>query len=816
MKKTVTSNTTTKDILVLLDMHAILHRAYHALPDFASSKGEPTGALYGLCNMLFVLYEKFKPTHIAACFDLPKPTYRHHAYDAYKAGRAKTDDALVEQLKKARDVVTTFGIPIFDHEGFEADDMLGTIVEQINGAVPIIIASGDMDTLQLTATKGVSVFTLKKGIKDTILYDAQAVRERFGFDAEYLPDYKGLRGDPSDNIIGVKGIGEKTATTLISTYKTIEHMYQVLEKLGVETFAKQSDITPRLAGILHDNKEDAVFSKMLATIRRDAPIDFSLDKAVFAPLERVEVIKSLFADLEFRSLTPRIATVFGGIKTNTHLGRSEVEYDEEAPLPEQKVELLGDEDHRLVKQAGIMLWILDSSYTNPSWDEIATYTGKNTIQQACVMLEEKLAQIPALKKIYETIEKPLMEVVGHMEKIGIALDVRVFDTLREKYTQESIDLEKKIHELAGGEFNINSPKQLGEVLYQKLGLGTKVKKTAGGAQSTKETELVKIIDDHPIVELVLEYRELQKLLGTYIEVIPKLIGEDGRLHAQFLQTGAATGRMASLNPNLQNIPIKTERGRAIRDAFVAAPGCMLVECDYSQIELRVAAFLSEDPLMMDIFKHGRDVHTEVAAQVFKVARDEVTKDMRRKAKVINFGILYGMGVNALRANLGKDTTRAEAQVFYDQYFATFTRLASYLDEVTEFAKKNGYTETFFGRRRYFEGLKSKLPFIRAAAERMAINAPIQGTEADAIKIAMIDIYNELVKGNEDSIRLLLQIHDSLIFEIKKDAVKTYVPKVISMMEAVLPVQKTHGVPILVEGAVGPHWGDMEDYNSLLQ
>lgn len=347
------------------------------------------------------------------------------------------------------------------------------------------------------------------------------------------------------------------------------------------------------------------------------------------------------------------------------------------------------------------------------------------------------------------------------------------------------------------------------MLYTTLGLGKKIKKTSTGANSTKESELEKIKEEHPVVPLVLEYRELQKLLSTYITVIPELVQDDGRLHAQFLQAGTTTGRMSSQNPNLQNIPIKSERGRAIRDAFVAAPGYSLVECDYSQIELRVAAFLSEDPLLIDIFKSGRDVHTEVAAQVFKVDSNEVTKDMRRKAKVINFGILYGMGINALRANL--HTSRAEAQAFYTQYFETFTRLAAYLEEVKVSAAQKGYTETLFGRRRYFEGFNSSLPYVRAQAERMAINAPIQGTESDIIKIAMSTIYTDLIAQKQDQVRLVLQIHDSLIFEIHNSVLHEMIPHIQNVMEGVMTLEETKGVPINVDTAVGAHWGVMKPF-----
>jgi DNA polymerase-1 len=369
-------------------------------------------------------------------------------------------------------------------------------------------------------------------------------------------------------------------------------------------------------------------------------------------------------------------------------------------------------------------------------------------------------------------------------------------------------LENKIWELAGGEFNINSPKQMGEILFGKMGLTVKnQKKTAGGKVSTKESELEKMRDSHPIINLILEYRELQKMLSTYIDNIPLMIAPDGRLHAKFLQTGTTTGRMSSQDPNLQNIPNKSVLGMEVRKAFCADKGNKLVAFDYSQIEIRIAAFLSGDKKLLEIFRQGEDVHTAVAAEVFGVPLNEVSKEMRRKAKVINFGIMYGMGVSALKVNLGTD--RAEAQKFYDDYFAKFSGLASYLDSVKSDTARIGYTETLFGRRRYFEGIKSKLPFIRAMAERMAINAPIQGTEADIIKLAMIKV-NKYLEGEKlsDHAHLLLQVHDELVFEMPESLVEKISPKIKEIMENVVDLEKTKSVVCKVEYKVGDNWGEM--------
>lgn len=802
----------TRKRLVLLDSHAILHRAYHALPDFASSKGEPTGALYGLAAMLINIIDELKPDYIAACFDLPKPTYRHEAYKDYKAGRAKTDENLIAQIIRSRDMFAAFSIPMYEKEGFEADDMLGTIVEKCilenPGAenVDVVIASGDMDTLQLVVDKRVQVYTLKKGIKDTIIYDEDAVNERFGFGPKLLPDYKGLRGDPSDNIIGIKGIGEKTATILIQNFGTVEEMYVALKK-DEEQF-KKAGITPRIIELLKNGEEEAMFSKMLATIRRDAPIDFKLPPKVWRETVEIKSIDELFRELEFRTLGIRVKELLGMSDAFGDAITSSDENGEGRGVVGQPVsnEVIPEDK---LRETALALSVIDSNNGSPTLEDILAFGNTNSFSEA---REKILAEIEKrnLKRVFAEIELPLIPIVDKMHEHGIKIDKEQLAELSKTYHKELDKLQKKIWEHAGEEFNINSPRQLGEILFDKMGLTFKgQKKTSGGQRSTRESELEKMKELHPIVECVLDYRELQKLLSTYIDSIPHQIGEDGRLHTTFVQVGAATGRMASINPNLQNIPIKSELGRNIRKSFIAEKGCQLVELDYSQIELRVAAFLSKDKKLIDIFRSGRDVHTEVAAQVFKVPAEKVDKEMRRKAKVINFGILYGMGVNALRANLRTD--RAEAQKFYDEYFATFSELADYLERVKIETAKRGYTETFYGRRRYFEGIKSKLPYIRAMAERMAINAPIQGTEADIIKVAMIKIDEYITKaGLEKDAHALLQVHDSLIYEVTDSKVKEFSGEVKKIMESVLPPEEIEGITLEAHSSCGKSWGDMQD------
>jgi len=781
--------------LVLLDAHAIIHRAYHALPDFTSPSGEPTGALYGLSSMILRIVQDLRPDYLVACYDLPKPTIRHEAYADYKGTRSKTDDLLVAQLTTSRNVFAAFGIPIYEREGFEADDILGTIAEFYakDSSMEIVIASGDMDTLQLVEGERVKVYTLKKGLNDTILYDEKAVSARFGFPPSHIPDYKGLRGDPSDNIKGVPGIGDKTATDLICGIGSVEEIYKALKK-GDELFLAKG-IKPRIINLLREHEEDARFSKSLATIRLDAPIAFKLPASVFIDTAKLPKILAMFDELGFRSLRGRAQAVFGGD------GEEGIEDEEKDTVTE---EVPPDR----LEEARIMLWLLHSDFTNPELDDVLAFAKADTFSEAYTNLEKRLAETGRLHDVYETIEKPLIPVIEAIGARGVTIDQKALGALSKTYTAELTDVEQRIFKAAGSEFNVASPKQLGDVLFDTLGLKVAgQKKTAGGQRSTRESELEKIRDLHPIVDDILEYRQIQKLLGTYIEAIPPLLDKDSRLHTKFLQAGTTTGRMSSQDPNLQNIPIRTERGRAIRHAFVATKGYALLALDYSQIELRLAAILAKDEVLCEIFRSGRDVHREVAARVFNVAPDKVDAEMRRRAKIINFGILYGMGVNALKGQLG--TSIAEAHTFMDDYFHTFKRLAEYLEETKGYARKHGFTETLFGRRRQFPEMKSPLPYVRAQAERTAINAPIQGTQSDIIKLAMVRIDEMLKQEGKDDAFLLLQIHDELVYEVREERLAELAPKIKEIMESVLSPEAANNVPIITESKAGPNWGSLQ-------
>ena len=785
--------------LVLLDAHAIIHRAYHALPEFLSGKGEPTGALYGLSSMLLKIIADLKPDYLIACYDLPQKTFRHEAYEGYKAGRAKADEALITQLKESRKIFEAFNIPIYDAPGFEADDVLGTIVEieKKEKKLDIIIASGDMDTMQLVNNKKVQVYTLKKGLNDTILYDEDEVIKRFGFKPVLLPDYKGLRGDPSDNIIGVKGIGEKTAQNLIVNFGTIENLYQKIKK-DEEVF-KKAGLSPRIIQILKDNEEEAVFSKTLATIRKDAPINFSLPEKTFWENADFGKIEQIFMNFEFRSLLARLKSFFG--KSGSENKTATLNFSSGETRSEEKI------DPIRLKEASIALWLINSDMADPKLKDILEFSGKKSFNEAHDFIFQKLGA-DGLEKIFIEIEKPIMSAVQEMENYGILIDKNYFKKLSGEYHKELDARTKKIWQMAGAEFNINSPKQLGEILFKKLGLKSG-KKSAGGAPSTRVAVLEELAGENLIIDEILVYRELQKLLSTYVDVIPKMAGEDRRLHARFLQNGTTTGRFSSQDPNLQNLPIKSELGRRIREGFVAPQGSVLAAFDYSQIELRVAAMLSGDSKMTALFRDHKDIHAGVASFVFGVPLEKVDAEMRRQAKVINFGIIYGMGVNALRRNLGG--TRAEAQKFYDNYFNQFSGVRDYLEEVKVFAKQNKYTETLFGRRRYFPNINSRIPFLRNMAERTATNAAIQGTAADIIKLAIRFADEDLKQaGISDKAHLVLQVHDELVYEIEASAFPAAEKIIKDAMASALPKSYLHyktDIPLLVHSGAGRNLGE---------
>ncbi|MFW0871330.1 MAG: DNA polymerase [Patescibacteria group bacterium] len=778
---------------ILLDAHAIIHRAYHALPDFTTRDGSPTGGLYGVCTMLLKIIEELQPDYIIACYDLPEPTFRHAAYEEYKGTRSETEDALKEQLSTSKKIFESFNIPIYEYPGYEADDVLGTLARQISQRSDhqVIIASGDLDTLQLVNTDQVQVYTLKKGITDTILYDEEAVQDRYGFDSDLIPDYKGLAGDSSDNIKGIPGIGDKTARMLITSFGSIESIYEQL-KNNPSSF-DEAGIKPRIQKLLREHEEDARFSKELATIYTKVPISYKTTDYTLREGIDMAQIDDLFRRLEFRTLHQRLQKILGLENTEDIASEENI-------------------DSRRLKEALLGVYLLNPIISEPVLDDVLRYGDDFDTAYGEI---EKAIKDHDLEFVWREIECPIIEVVEQMNNTGLLIDIERLDELSQKFHAQEAELEKRIYKHAGETFNIKSTKQLAHILFDVLDLPTKgIKKTPTGNISTKESELSKLQGVHPIIDDILEYRELTKLTSTYLDNIKPMIDpRTNRLHTTFIQSGTTTGRMSSRDPNLQNIPTGGTYGKEIRTMFIAQKGYRLLSCDYSQIELRVAAELSRDEKLLQFFRDGQDIHRAVAREMF----GDETAENRRKAKIINFGILYGMGARALRSNLGIDEyTARDAEEYLEKYFDRFPTLASYLESSKESARKHKYSRTLFGRIRYFSDIDSKVPFIRAAAERMAVNAPIQGTAtADIIKLALKDIYTYL-KKNEllNCVHILAQVHDELIFEVDTSIIEKEQETITQIMERVLDtyapqVGVTPAISLVVDSHQGDTWAQVK-------
>ncbi|OIO48547.1 MAG: hypothetical protein AUJ32_00385 [Parcubacteria group bacterium CG1_02_40_82] len=747
--------------IVLVDSHALIHRAFHALPTLTTKKGERVNAVYGFVSILLKVLKELKPDYLVATFDLPGPTFRHKEFEAYKATRVKAPDELYQQIDRVKEILKAFDIPIFEKAGYEADDIIGSLVQKVKNKkskVKSIIVTGDLDTLQLVDDK-VNVYTLKKGIGDTIVYDEKAVEERYGLKPEQMPDFKGLKGDSSDNIPGVPGIGEKTAVELLKEFGTIENLYERLEKSPGQIKNKKT------ADKLLENKDQAFFSKYLATIKKDIVLELDWEKLKFKQYDFKKVSK-LFGELEFFSLINRLPKLDDIRKEDIKAVKS-VKFQEPDIL--EKIEQ--------AKQAGILS-----------------------------------------EKVYE-LEKKLMPVIEQMQKNGIRLDLKKLEKLNKEFSKKLSDLEKKIYKQAGETFNINSPQQLSNILFNKLKLEIKgLKKTPGKVISTAAPELIKLKGQHPVIDLIIEYRELAKLKSTYTESLPKLVDpDDGRLHTQFDQLGTATGRLSSKNPNLQNIPIKTELGNEIRKAFVAGEGFLFLSADYSQLELRIVASLADDKKMIKILKEGQDIHSVTASEVFEVPLEKVTPKMRQSAKALNFGVIYGMSMHGFAQAAGIEYEKAK--IFIKKYFEEFEGVTRYAEEIKQKVSQNGFVETLFGRKRFLPEINSSAWDLRAAAERAAINFPVQGTAADLVKMAMVEIANRLsliANGKEaghkpQSIRhkLLLQVHDELLFEVPEDEIGTVVPQIKEIMENIYEL----AAPLKVEIKIGLNWGELKKWKT---
>lgn len=885
--------------LAILDAHALIHRAYHALPPMTTKDGQPVNAVYGVAAMLFKMLAVLKPTHVVAAFDMVGPTWRAQEFKDYKAQRKPAEADLVSQFELTRRLVQAFNMPIFEKPGFEADDLIGTITQRVNEGVKKVIVTGDMDTLQLVDAT-TSVFTLKRGVTETVLYNEAAVQERFGFGPQRLPDYKGLRGDPSDNIPGVRGIGEKTAQSLIARYSSIEKVYEHLDELPERVRAK-----------LKGHKKEALQSRRLALIRRDVPIDFSLPAAVLHDFDP-GAVKRFFEELGFRSLLERLATLAEGVgkkeavwprrtklvpyhlvttaaeqaQLRARLQREEIiAFDVETdglearqapiigismatkeaawyvPVDRESVQqwrdLLEDEqvgktghnlkyDAKVLKQSGVTLrpikfdsmvasYLLRPGARQHNLDLLARQElghetvpigeliGKGKAQKkmsevpleqiahyaaedaavAWQLYEKFVSQIQqeGLGRVLTELELPLIPVLVDMELAGVRLDTGVLKNLHKKVAGRIKRLQRLIWQQAGEEFNINSTQQLRRVLFEKLGLVTAMVGRTQTGLSTAAAELAKLRPQHPIIGLVEEYRELTKLDNTYLKALPELVDPaTGRLYTSFNQTVTATGRLSSSEPNLQNIPIRAELGEEVRAAFVAERGWVLIKADYSQLELRLAAHIAQDEKMIAAFRAGQDIHQATAAWVYRVEPTAVTPEQRRVAKTLNFGVLYGMGPNkfARESGLSSDEARSFIERYREQY-AGMTRL---WEATIRQAEEVGYVETLFGRKRYVPEIKSRTPAVRAAAERAAFNFPMQGTEADILKKAMIELHATLAQRWPEA-RLVLTVHDELVVEAPAGTARAIGQTMRRIMEKVV----TLDVPLTVEVAAGKNWRD---------
>lgn len=861
--------------LILIDTHAIIHRAYHALPPLTSPAGEPVGAVYGFTSILIRMLRDLKPDYIAAAFDMPGPTFRHLAYERYKATRPETPGDLASQFSKVQEVLGAFGIPIFQKEGYEADDILGTIAKKMDRkrGIGVVIVTGDADALQLVR-KNVSVYAMKKGISDIVRYDEKAVFARYGFGPEQLVDFKALKGDPSDNIKGVKGIGEKTATALIRKFGTVERMYRALRE-------ETKEIPASLAGKLREGEKDAYLSRCLATIRSDVPISFDLKNAATKDILRQDAAHSLFQKLGFSSLLLRLEEKEGGAtKKEAHASPSPIRgAASEISNPTSLALLTGDRIALFVFgnylyavcEKGPSVFRLRSAALKgksarsffekrPWW----AYDGKTVIHflrrygiecgdirfdlmiaayltaqssrdfsyraivrrelgrtdggtdegelahffDAAHVLEHKISQT-GLTRVFEEIEMPVMRILAHLEERGLFIDTAVLSDLARAIDKEIKSLVREIYRCAGGTFNINSPSQLSRVLFENLAIKNHgLRKTEkGGVISTRESELQKLKGKHPIIENLLSYRELAKLKTTYVDVLPTLVDrKTGRIHTTLNQTIAATGRLSSSNPNLQNIPISSPLGREIRKAFIAPDGFLLAAFDYSQIELRVAAHIADDKKMIDAFRRGVDIHALTASEIYNVPLNQVTPELRRAAKTLNFGVLYGMGPRAFAQSTGMSIE--ESKKFIDEYFRDFAGIRRYIEETKAKVQERGYVETLFGRRRYIPEINSSNWQVKREAERMAVNAPVQGSAADLVKMAMIAVDQWIHKEKlQENVRMLLQVHDELLFEIKMNVIEKTVPKIKAFMEGVVTLK----VPLVVDAKAGKNWGQMQPF-----
>lgn len=861
--------------LLILDSNSILNRAFYGVRYLSAKDGTPTNAIYGFLNILLKLIKEQEPDYICAAFDVKAPTFRHKQYEGYKAQRKPMPEGLAAQMPLAKDVLRAMGVTILEKEGYEADDIIGTVARLCEESeISCFIATGDKDDLQLASDKTKVILTVtKSGYNETIIYDDKAVKEKYRVTPTEFIDVKALMGDPSDNIPGVKGVGEKTAMSLIEKHHSIEYIYENIDGIGLKGAMLQK---------MKDGRKMAFMSKELATINRNTPIEFNAEECVFDGFENNGELYEILKRLELNSIIKKLdlsgvdnvkenedifkdfsyqvgdKNMISGDKVTVVLdfdgdnissaavgaGNNAVVLNEQDDIKElleddSIAKVMFDVKEAIVKLNGridiknisddtaIAAYLVDPAKNEYTIEKLASeYFGtvieKPEVKQLSLLDDvetdrsEYLAKCAVAlgvlnerigdkikengqEKLYHEVELPLVTVLAHLEINGFLVDDNQLKEFADKLGEKIDALTNEIYMLAGEEFNINSPKQLGVILFEKLELKP-VKKTKTG-YATNADVLEKLRDKHPIVNFIMEYRQLAKLKSTYCDGLRAVVNPNThRIHSVFTQTVTVTGRLSSTEPNLQNIPTRTELGREIRKMFVAKEGYVLVDADYSQIELRVLAHIANDETMINAFRNNEDIHAVTASQVLGIPLEDVTKEQRSSAKAVNFGIVYGIGEFSLAQDL--HISVKEAKAYIESYLEKYHGVRNYMESIKEQAKKDGYVKTMLNRIRYIPELKSPNYNIRQFGERVALNTPIQGTAADIIKLAMVRVDNRLINEGLKS-KLILQVHDELIVEAHKDEVD----KVKQILSEEMQSAMELNVPLKVDMSTGHSWYD---------
>ena len=775
--------------ILLIDAYAMIYRAYYAFirAPRMNSRGENTSAIFGFVVTFEDLLKRIKPSHIAVAFDPSGPTFRHEAFEQYKAQRQETPEDIRWAVPRIKQILRAMNVPVLEVPGYEADDVIGTLAHQAEReGFEVYMATPDKDYGQLVTEHVFMYRPRHTGGFEKL--GPQEVCEKYGLSHQsQVIDLLGLMGDSSDNIPGCKGVGEKTAVQLLQQFGSIENL-----------LANTDQLKGALQRKVQEQVEDIRFSYFLATIKTDVPIEFDA-QALVCQEKDWDRLAPLYRELEFNSLlkqAPVEAAKVAVAAASKKAKKPEATLDLFAALETDTTPLSLRRDTEGIPKDKEVVEVNDSvegrlvSYLlNP---EVA-YNPSQPIQW------DTLKADSALWNLYQEVELPLANVLRDMEAVGVRIDVAMLKKAENQLSNELATLEQQIYASAGATFNINSPKQVGEVLFDQLQLDAKAKKSKNGQYSTSEEVLLGLKGKHEVVGMILEYRELKKLISTYISALPTYINpETGKIHTTYNQTVTATGRLSSSNPNLQNLPIRSERGQLIRQAVIPDDGCLFLSADYSQIELRLMAHFSRDPHMLEAFRSGQDIHAATAAKIFNISIDQVTKDQRRQAKTANFGIIYGISAFGLAQQL--DCSRSEAKALIDGYFAAFPGVIDYIEKQKELARQQGYAITLFGRKRYLPDILSNNATVRSFAERNAVNSPIQGTAADIIKMAMVTIHRRL-KEEGLKAQMIMQVHDELNFNVPVNEVDKVREIVINEMQNVVHLT----VPLIADCGVGNNW-----------